>query len=133
MPSVKQYRDYDDLIALLVERGMNIGGREGAIRELRRVSYYRLSGYWYPFRKLENAARQDDFYPGTTLVAVLDLYRFDQGLRSMTFAALGNIELAVRASLGHERMLPLPHPPRGRHCGSPRVMAAGNRIDECSR
>ncbi|TAJ46505.1 MAG: Abi family protein [Herbiconiux sp.] len=101
MPSVKQYRDYDDLIALLVERGMDIGGREGAIRELKRVSYYRLSGYWYPFRKLENAARQDDFYPGTTLVAVLDLYRFDQGLRSMTFAALGNIELAVRASLGH--------------------------------
>jgi len=101
MTSVKHYRGYDELVDLLVERGMDIGGRERAVHELRLVSYYRLSGYWYPFRKLENATRQDDFYPGTALMAVLDLYRFDQGLRSMAFAALGSIELAVRASLGH--------------------------------
>ncbi|WP_382304050.1 Abi family protein [Herbiconiux sp. UC225_62] len=101
MTAVKQYRDFDELIDLLIHRGMDVGDRLRATQELQRVSYYRLSGYWYPFRKLENAARQDDFYPGTTLTAVLDLYRFDQGLRSMTFAALGSIELAVRASLGH--------------------------------
>jgi enamine deaminase RidA (YjgF/YER057c/UK114 family) len=29
------------------------------------ANYYRLSGYWYPFRKPSSSGRQDDFYGGT--------------------------------------------------------------------
>ncbi|MCT1607543.1 Abi family protein, partial [Nesterenkonia massiliensis] len=67
-----------------------------------RVHYYRLSGYWYPFRELTSAGRRDDFYPGTRFSDVVALYEFDTRLRAVTFAALTPIELAIRALLGHE-------------------------------
>lgn len=48
---VKEYKSYDEQVDLLVERGMDIGDRDTAVVTLQRVNYYRLSEYWYPFRK----------------------------------------------------------------------------------
>ncbi|WP_336642391.1 Abi family protein [Microbacterium sp. MMO-56] len=31
---------------------------------LQRINYYRLSGYWYPFRQKTTDGRGDHFYPG---------------------------------------------------------------------
>lgn len=81
---------------------MDVGDEEDAIATLRRVNYYRLSGYWYPFRKLVNSTRSDQFYDGTRFSDVVALYDFDARLRSATFAALMPVELAIRALLGHE-------------------------------
>ncbi|PZF79998.1 Abi family protein [Jiangella anatolica] len=81
---------------------MDVGDRVDAIAALRRVNYYRLSGYWYPFRRLEGTERRDDFYPGTRLADVVALYDFDARLRAATFSVLAPIELALRALLGHE-------------------------------
>lgn len=99
---VKAYKTYDDQIGILAGRGMEIGDREDAVDVLRRVNYYRLSGYWYPFRKQSSGGRQDDFYAGTCFSDVVALYDFDARLRAATFAALMPIELAIRALLGHE-------------------------------
>lgn len=99
---VKEYRSYDQQVSLLVQRGMDVGDRHEAVSMLRRVNYYRLSGYWYPFRIKAAAGRQDDFYPGTRLSDVVALYDFDAKLRAATFTALAPIELAIRALLGHE-------------------------------
>ncbi|GAA1144228.1 Abi family protein [Kribbella jejuensis] len=100
--AVKEYRSYEQQADLLAGRGMYVGDRGQAMAVLRRVNYYRLSGYWYPFRKLTADGRQDDFYPGTRLSDVVALYDFDARLRAATFAALSPIELAIRALLGHE-------------------------------
>lgn len=81
---------------------MDIGDRDKATFLLQQVSYYRLSGYCYPFREFKNSSRADTFFPGTRLRDVVDLYRFDSRLRTVTFAALTPIELAIRAHLGHE-------------------------------
>ena len=99
---VKAYKTYAEQVALLEGRGMDMGDRDLATATLRRVNYYRLSGYWYPFRKLERSGRQDDFYSGTRFSDVVALYDFDARLRAATFAALVPIELAIRALLGHE-------------------------------
>jgi abortive infection bacteriophage resistance protein len=99
---VKAYKTYAEQVALLESRGMDVGDRDSAVSTLRRVNYYRLSGYWYPFRKLSPSGRQDDFYPGTRFSDVVALYDFDARLRAATFTALMPIELAVRALLGHE-------------------------------
>lgn len=99
---MKAHRRYEDQVALLAARGMDIGDPDVATALLRRVNYYRLSGYWYPFRRLRAGVRGDDFYPGTRLHDVAALYQFDAALRAATFSALSPIELAVRASLGHE-------------------------------
>ena len=99
---VKAYKTYAKQVALLEDRGMDMGDRDVAIATLRRVNYYRLSGYWYPFRELGPSGRRDDFYPGTRFSDVVALYDFDARLRAATFAALMPVELAIRALLGHE-------------------------------
>ena len=75
------------------------------------MNYYRLSGYWFPFRQITNGARGDQFYPGTDFDDVGNLYRFDERLRVATFSALAPTELAIRALLGHQlgRVDPLAH------------------------
>lgn len=99
---VKAYRTYDEQVDLLADRGMDVGDRQHAADVLRRVNYYRLSGYWYPFRQLIGGTRVDDFYPGTQMDDVVALYEFDARLRAATFSVLAPVELAVRALLGHE-------------------------------
>lgn len=99
---VKAYRTYEEQVDLLARRGMAIGDRGKAIATLQRVNYYRLSGYWYPFRQQVGGKRVDDFYPGISLDDVVALYEFDVRLRAATFSVLAPIELALRAHLGHE-------------------------------
>lgn len=102
MATVKGFLSHGDQVARLASRGMDVGDTAAAAAMLQKVSYYRLSGYWYPFRQLEDVTRLDRFYPGTTLADVVRLYEFDSRLRAATFAALAPVELAVRAALGHE-------------------------------
>lgn len=99
---IKEFKTYNEQVDILVRRGMDIGDRDKAIFLLQQVSYYRLSGYCYPFREFKNSSRADTFFPGTRLRDVVDLYRFDSRLRTATFTALTPIELAIRAHLGHE-------------------------------
>lgn len=99
---VKTYKTYAQQAEILASRGMEVGDREFAVATLRRVNYYRLSGYCYPFRKQRRTRRQDDFYPGTRFSDVVALYEFDARLRASTFAVLVPVELAIRALHGHE-------------------------------
>lgn len=99
---VKAYKTYAEQVEILAGRGMDMGDRDAAVETLRRVNYYRLSGYWYPFRRQTPAGREDDFYAGARFSDVVALYEFDMRLRAATFAALAPVELAIRALLGYE-------------------------------
>lgn len=99
---VKEYRTYADQVGLLAQRGMDVGDPDQAATTMERINYYRLSGYWYPFRQINFGARVDDFHPGTRLADVVAMYDFDARLRAATFSVLAPIELAFRALLGHE-------------------------------
>lgn len=102
--SPKAFKTYDEQIALLRFRGMRIDDEGYARAVLERVNYYRLSGYWYPLRRMsENLPRRsDEFVDGTTFEQVTALYYFDERLRSQVFQVVSIIELALRALLGHE-------------------------------
>src|SRR5699024_3783427 len=102
--AAKVYRSYDEQVEILAERAMRIHDRHWAVTRLREVSYYRLSGYWYPFRMMraDGNGRADRFFPGSDLHDVVALYDFDARLRSSAFAVLAPIELSIRARLGHE-------------------------------
>ena len=68
-------------------------GEEAFIKlRLQSVSYYRLSGYWHPFRE----PGKDEFKPGTQFRRVWDQYVFDRRLRLLVLDALERIEVAVR-------------------------------------
>ena len=83
----------------LLHRGM-IGDRDLIISRLQSVSYYRLSGYWIPFRNPD-----DSFKPGTTFDAVWNRYAFDRRLRLLVMDAIERIEVTVRSNLAHHHSL----------------------------
>ena len=78
---------------LLIARGLG-GKRTEIISKLSNVGYYRLSGYWYPFR-----ASNNNIVPGTTIDTVWNRYTFDRELRLLILDGIGQIETMLRASL----------------------------------
>ena len=77
----------------LLDRGLT-GDRDTIISRLEAVSYYRLSGYWYPFRNPDNSIR-----PGTTIDKIWRRYVFDRRLRILTMDAIERVEVAIRTDV----------------------------------
>jgi abortive infection bacteriophage resistance protein len=105
----KPYKNVTDQISLLESRGIQIADKAAASACLQRIGYYRLSGYWYPFRKSHattdpltgrpQVTVQDDFRTGTTFQQVMDLYIFDKLLRLLFLDAIETIEVALRVNI----------------------------------
>ena len=103
--SLKLHLSYTEQLALLKERGMVVADEAAAIKTLQRLNYYRLSGYWYPFRKTNpvgTPGRQDGFQDGTTFELIAQLYEFDRRLRLLVIEAIERIEVAVRVDVSHQ-------------------------------
>ena len=84
---------FDEQADLLIQRGL-LSDREELLGRLRSVSYYRLSGYWYPFRRPD-----DTFGPGTTLDAIWRRYTFDRRFRLVVLEAIERVEVCIRTEL----------------------------------
>ncbi|KAA0876455.1 Abi family protein [Nitrincola tapanii] len=106
----KPWKSLDDQLALLKQRGMLTDNQEAAKSYLERLGYYRLSGYWYPFRVLDpvqapgskTPRRLDCFMAGSHFADVVQLYVFDKKLRLLALDALERIEMAVRVDIAHK-------------------------------
>lgn len=71
---------------------------------LRNVGYYRLSGYWYPYRVANRDKphqRLDGFQPGTCFDDIVLLYEFDRKLRTLLHDGIERVEVALRTVIGH--------------------------------
>lgn len=109
MNSVKPWQSFSDQLQILKSRGLQVEDDEAALRYLARIGYYRLSGYWYPMRTVDNVAsarekrpvRLDRFVEGSRFEDVVRLYIFDAKLRLLALDALERIELAVRVDVAH--------------------------------
>ena len=100
----KPWLPIDDQIMLLSDRGMNITDANYAAHLLSSVGYYRLSGYWYPYRKKDpsrHGRRLSQFCEGTELEEVEALYSFDRELKLLLLAGIERIEVALRARVGY--------------------------------
>ncbi|WP_257159486.1 Abi family protein [Corynebacterium cystitidis] len=65
------------------------------------VSYYRLSAYWYPARKIaaDGSTRADEFVPDTNFSDVTRLYEADRKLRTLIHDGMERIEIAMRTQI----------------------------------
>jgi abortive infection bacteriophage resistance protein len=88
--------DYLQQIQLLESRGLIISNRAKALHLLQNLSYYRLSGYWYPF--LEDK-KNHKFKEGATFEKAFKIYCFDRGLRLLLLREIEKIEVAIRAKM----------------------------------
>lgn len=83
-------------LQLLRDRGLIINNESKALHLLENLSYYRLSGYWYPFL----ADRVDHrFKLNASFENAFQLYCFDKELRKLVNSELEKIEVAVRAKI----------------------------------
>ena len=93
VPYPKQIQTFANQIGILKQRGMTFADEAAAEAWLHRVSYYRMSGYWYPL--LADRVNHT-FKPGATFEQAVSLYEFDSRLRELVFRNIGRIEVAVR-------------------------------------
>ena len=82
---------------LLIQRGLNIPELPQATHYLKTVSYYRLSAYFKPFERKDEA--QHLFKSGADFNQIWETYTFDRHLRLLLIDALERIEVALRAAL----------------------------------
>lgn len=87
---------YLDHVKLWQARGLEVDNVEKAAHYFESISYYRLSVYALQFQ-----STKDTFNPGTHFYDVLNLYKFDRELRQLVFAAIEQIEVALRSRLVH--------------------------------
>jgi abortive infection bacteriophage resistance protein len=102
-PYTKPVLSYPAQLSLLKNRGVIINDDKAAEKILSHINYYRLSGYMFPF--LEDKSSHT-FKNNTNFDEIIDLYNFDQELRSLIFNAIAPIEISIRTnilySLAHE-------------------------------
>jgi abortive infection bacteriophage resistance protein len=121
MEYCKPWMSYEDQLDLLISRGLAVTDRPKALEYLQRIGYYRLSGYWFPFRersgllillnehcrkpakkqRKETRIALDDFRPDATFENAVRLYVFDKKLRLLVMDALERIEIALRVDVSH--------------------------------
>lgn len=106
----KPYLTFDQQLTLLKSRGLEITDDAIALEYLRRLGYYRLSGYWYSCRrlilteaeKLNRPNREDNFMSGSRFQDVVELYIFDKKLRLIILDAIERIEVAIRVDIAYQ-------------------------------
>lgn len=94
----KQPIDFSAQLVLLKERGLIIDDEGLAFRQLASISYFRLANYW---RTFESGETTRGFVLGAQLSDVINLYNFDKELRCIVFAAIHDIEIALRTRIIH--------------------------------
>lgn len=99
----KPYLPVPDQLALIKGRGMIISDDALAEVYLNRIGYYRLSGYWYPYRESKGSGASfvvgDQFRPNTKFSEIVELYVFDKKLRLLMMDVIERIEIALRVQI----------------------------------
>lgn len=101
-PYSKPFLELTDQIALLESRGLMITDASAAQKCLRRIGYYRLMAYLYPFREPRGSrppSRSDKFLPDSRFEDAIHLYVFDKKLKMLVMDAIERVEVAVRVEL----------------------------------
>lgn len=99
-PYAKLALTYFEQIQRLKRRGLIVENEAKAIHLLESVSYYRLSGYWYPM--LAMPKMDHIFKQGSSFDNAFQLYCFDKELRKIVLGELEKIEVAIRAKMIYE-------------------------------
>ena len=98
----KQALGFEDQLALLQQRGLEFDDLDRALSQIRAISYYRLSGYWYPFREKDTDGNlTDKFIHSASFENAIELYEFD---RTSIISDVGN--RACRGLPSHPNHLP---------------------------
>ncbi|MHA3683169.1 Abi family protein [Leucobacter sp. HY1908] len=98
---LKSFASIDEQIDVLSARGLTLE-RDIAKQWLQSVGYYRLSGYWYPYREMGGQEhRLDSFIADASFDEVARLYEFDRKLRTLIHDGIERVEVALRSHISY--------------------------------
>jgi len=92
---VKDPASFEEQYNKLLEKGCLIEDELFCKQVLERVSYYRLSAYFIPFK------RKGGYIEGTSFKRVYRIYEFDRKMRNLLFSAAEELEIYLRVQIGH--------------------------------
>lgn len=95
---LKKPLTFDEQLDKLIAHGMVISDREKAIDILKKVNYYRFTGYALQFRKDPSGS---DYIEGTTFETVYHLYRVDEILRDTFRRYIEKAEVYYRTQIAY--------------------------------
>ena len=110
MKYTKPHLPYDQQLALLRERGLVVSDPPRALRDLKRIGYYRLSGYLYPMREIQHPEpgqrggrphRLNSFATDAHFEDAVALHDFDHRLRGVLMDGLQQLEVGLRVKVGY--------------------------------
>lgn len=93
----KKPKSFKEQVELLKQRGLHFVDEQRAVKILTYVSYNRLSNYWHFM--LKEPKEDEQFKTGSKFIDVFRLYQFDSELRTLTFNAIEQLEVAIRTQL----------------------------------
>lgn len=96
VPYEKPALRYEQQVNQLQARGLKVLNVPRAIHLLESISYYRLSGYWYPMLADKG---NHVFKPNSSFQAAFQLYSFDRALRVLILRELEKLEVSIRAKM----------------------------------
>lgn len=97
IPYSKPSLSYSQQLQQLKDRGLNIESEKKALHLLENISYYRLSGYWYPMLAQPKSLHR--FKEGASFNTAFKIYCFDREFRRLILGELEKIEVAIRAKI----------------------------------
>lgn len=95
---LKKPLTFDEQLDKLVEHGMIISDREKAKEILKRINYYRFTGYTLQFRKNPS---DSDYIEGTSFETVYHLYKVDEILRDTFRRYIEKAEVYYRTQISY--------------------------------
>lgn len=97
---MKPWKSWPQQVELLRDRGLEIGEEDSCVSALRRVNYYRLSGYARHFQ-VEPGRGDNRFVPGTRFTDIVALHDLDVEMRHMLMQTLTQVELVLRTAYAY--------------------------------
>lgn len=98
----KEAKSFNEQIALLRSRGVEITDAKKAKEYLSDIGYYRLGFYSFPFEityPSTGRSRQHNVKPGTRIEDIVALYYFDFDLRAILSRYLSRVEVSIRTTI----------------------------------
>lgn len=86
---------FDQQAQRLLDRGLIVADKATLVHHLSRVNYYRLSAYWYFFKRTDPVTGDEKFAPETHFDMIWRRYTFDRELRLLVMDAIEHIEVAI--------------------------------------
>lgn len=93
---LKTAKTYEEQISILKERNINIEDDNEAIDFLKKVNYYRATGYLYPFRIGDKV-----YAPGLNFSRLIEIYEFDSQIRNIFSSIITEIEVFLRTQVAY--------------------------------